>query len=135
MRQLEWFLAAAMLIGGWILSWPEQTFAIQPYTRMSEFAAEETWARICYWLGGLRLLVLAVNGSMPRGSPHIRAAFCVLCGAVWVMLWLGYYRSGFPTFMLAFVTCAAIGEVSNLVRAARDARQEDDGKSVEGGKA
>jgi len=125
-RQLEWWLAVAMVMAGLVLAHPVATFELAPYARLREIAPEDTWAAICLWLGLIRLLVLGINGSLPRGSPHMRAILSILCGAVWVQFGMAYFEAGFPTLLFAFIPLAALTEISNVWRAAGAARREDD---------
>ena len=124
-RVLEWQMAFTMLLCGYVLSLPQHTFDLPPYQALRELADERTWMLICFWLGGARLALLGVNGALPRGSPHLRAAFAVFCGGVWVMLWVGFWSAGFPTLLFAFVPVAACSEIVNIARAAIDAKAED----------
>lgn len=126
-RSLEWFLALAMLLVGLELLRTGATFDLTPYVYLRGLAAENTWGWGCVILGGVRLVLLTVNGALPRGSPHLRAGLSGISMLVWGNLAAGYAASLFPTLMLSFVVPATLFEFLNVYRAAKDARAEDTG--------
>lgn len=124
-RSLEWFLALAMLLVGLELLRPTDTFDLLPYIYLRRLATETAWAWTCTAIGTARLLLLAINGALPRGSPHLRAALSATSMLVWGSLAAGYAAARFPTLMLAFTIPATAFEFVNIYRAGGDASVED----------
>jgi hypothetical protein len=134
-RRSEWAGAALLCFGGWVLSTNPDLMATsqgKAFDLMKATFTQPTWAALLMYGGGLRLVVLAINGSW-RKSPHLRALAAILSGFFWWQIAASYYA----TFGLGYSAYAVfLGlEFSNLIVAARDARTVDDkcaGKSSAG---
>lgn len=126
LRMAEWANALAMLLCGVILLQPDATFDLLPYTSIREMLDEEAWGRIMSWLGGVRLLVLSVNGALRRGSPHMRWILSVLACVVWTFLLAGYLNSHQPSLMIAMTGTAMCAEFVNIARTAAAALNENE---------
>lgn len=125
-RRSEWAGAALLCLGGWVLSANPDlmtTSTGKAFDLMKATFTQPTWANLLMAGGGLRLLVLAINGAWRR-SPHLRALAAILSGFFWWQIAASYYA----TFGLGYAAYAVfLGlEFSNLIVAARDARTVDD---------
>ena len=125
-RLSEWNLAIAMTAIGIILLLQPQTFSLAPYAVIKMLFAEEVWGIICLTVGVLRLAVLVVNGSLKRGSPHLRAAFSFISIFIWSMLLAGYLGSHLPSLMIAMTGAAIFTEFITVYRTAGQSGREDD---------
>jgi hypothetical protein len=125
-RLAEWHLAATMFLCGLTLLSPGMTFDLEPYYVIRQVASQEVWGWALILTGGLRLLVLAVNGALPRGSPHLRAGFAFIAAPMWSVLLAGFWTYHVPLLVTSFLVAAVVTEMVNAYRAAQDARAEDD---------
>lgn len=126
MRLAEWHLAFAMLVSGIVLLSGGDTFALDPYAVIRSIASEDTWGWFLLGVGGLRVAVLTINGTLPRGSPHLRATLSGISAVIWSVLFSGYLTSHVPSLMIAVTGAAILTEFVNIIRAAGSARLEDE---------
>lgn len=126
LRMAEWHLAISMLICGIVLLSKGETFAMDPYVSIRGMASEEVWGWILLVIGALRVIVLTINGTLPRGSPHLRATLSAFSAVIWSILFSGYLASDVPSLMIAITGVAILTEFVNIIRAAGSARLEDD---------
>ena len=125
-RRSEWAGAALLCLGGWVLSSNPDLMATssgKAFDLMKATFTQPTWAQLLMVGGGLRLMVLAINGAWRR-SPHLRALASILSGFFWWQIAASFYAS-FGLGYAAYVVFLSL-EFSNLIVAARDARTVDD---------
>lgn len=125
LRLAEWHLAIAMFLAGLVLLLPGETFALDPYIVLRGLAAEDTWGWAMVGVGLVRMMVLGINGSLPRGSPHLRALFSGISAVMWTVLFTGYLSSHVMSLMIAVTGAAIVTEFVNIIRAAGRAKDED----------
>jgi hypothetical protein len=128
-RLSEWYLTCVMIAIG-VLFLQGGDFQVA-YEGLGKIAAPHVWGLSMCIVGGLRFVILAVNGSLKRGSPHIRAALAFTAAMIWAIDLGGLMAYGVPLQVGPFLGAAIILEMVNVFRAAQDARYEDD---VRGGK-
>lgn len=125
-RLSEWANAVAMVLAGLILMFGT-TFELPPYeVVIGRIAGQTTWGWALIAVGLARLVVLTVNGALPRGSPHLRSGLSSLSAIIWSVLLAGFLALE-PTVLVSAFLAAALGaDLVNAFRAAQDARLEDD---------
>lgn len=126
LRLAEWANAVAMTLCGLILLQPGATFDLRPYSALRELMTEHQWGVTLTVIGGLRLLVLAINGLLPRGSPHLRFVLAVVSCALWTGMLTGYLGSHVPSLMIAMTATAMAAEFVSIARTAGAAATEND---------
>lgn len=94
------------------------------YILLLTIAPQSVWALTITIFGIARILILLVNGAWRR-SPVARSVMAFLSCFFWTQIVLSFQ----PTFGFAFVMAAGwlVGDVVNVMRAARDARTVNDG--------
>lgn len=128
-RGLEWCFSICMAAIGAQLLHKASLYNVEAYHPLRVIGHEIGWGYGCLLLGGLRLVVLTVNGSLPRGSPHLRGLFALASLAVFLKIGTEYVDAPFPTLMPALLLPMAFFEMVNLKRTADDAAAEDKGKA------
>lgn len=131
-RMVEWYLAFVMFLCGLSLMLGP-TFEMAPYVVVKTMAVQEVWSVLMTAIGGVRLVVLIVNGALERGSPHLRSLLAFLSAIIWSGLVWGMW-SFTPTLLGPFLVTAVLFEGVNVYRTAREARSEDDVKGSSNGK-
>jgi hypothetical protein len=132
-RVSEWYFAAVMTAIGIILL-DGNTFDLQPYALIRDYADQTTWALWLTFIGSARLVVLLINGGLRRGSPHLR----IILASVSSLIWLTFFvctaiATTTPLMLGPFLAGATIFDLINCYRAAQDARREDDESGVRHG--
>lgn len=95
----------------------------EAFGNMLSIASQEVWASICFWLGGIRLIVLFINGAWRR-SPHLRGIIAFLCLFIWFQIVLSFsttFGTGMGTYPVLLIM-----ELINVLRSFQDARLVDD---------
>ena len=123
-RATEWLLSGVMLLWGVLLLCPSDTFAMPSYGELARIGSEDAWGWFGVTVGGLRLLVLIINGAL-RPSPHLRAILAWLSSYFWWQLSLGFYMAGEGGMALALCPLAVVFDVFNAAMAAGDAGEID----------
>lgn len=125
-RVAEWHMAGAMTAAGGALL-AGVSYGLPRYEIAGLSADEATWGWALLSIGLARLTVLAVNGSLRRGSPHLRWALAAASGVLWSFMLAALLLSAAGTKALApFLLAHMAVETVNAFRAAQDARREDD---------
>lgn len=124
-RLSEWHMAVVMLSTG-IMLLDASTFDRPPFELVKQIADQQTWAITMAAVGGARLAVLIVNGSLHRGSPHLRAFLAFVSALIWSGMLAGLWSFGTALLVGPFLAAAVLVEWVALYRAAQDAREEDD---------
>jgi hypothetical protein len=120
-RMMEWFMAGHMILFGYVLLLPSDTFN-QP-----SFMAFRTWGLsesvigwVMFFIGCLRIVGLIINGARKKVTPQIRqfsaAAGCI----IWSGITYGFFSSDVVSTWLAIYPLFSIGELVNIHRAAHD---------------
>jgi hypothetical protein len=130
-RWAEW-LAAGVLLGiGGMLTVNDDLMSSaiaagngRGYVLLLAIAPQSVWALTMTIFGIARILVLLVNGAWQR-SPVARAIMAFLSCFFWTQIVLSFQ----PTFGFAFIMATGwlVGDMVNVMRAARDARTVNDG--------
>lgn len=125
-RRSEWGAAGALFALGWMLSANPELMASgksNAYDLLLSIASQHTWSKIMIVFGGLRLLILLINGWWRR-SPHLRALSAFLSCFFWTQIVLSFAS----TFGFAFIlACGWLAmDFVTIIGAMRDARTVDD---------
>ena len=123
-RATEWMLSGVMLLWGLLLLRPGMTFSAPAYAELARLAPEETWGLACLGIGGLRLMVLVINGAM-RPSPHLRAFLALVSALFWYQLSVGFLLADGNGTAIAVYPLAVGFDVFNAAMAAGDAGEVD----------
>lgn len=129
-RWAEW-LAAGVLLGiGMMLTTNDDLMASalasgsgRGYALLLEIAPQSVWALTMTMFGIIRIIILLINGAWRR-SPVARAVTAFLSCFFWTQIVLSFQ----PTFGFAFMMGLGwlVGDMVNIMRAARDARTVND---------
>lgn len=102
LRVLEWFIAIVMLLWWVVLSQPEYSFSKQPsLSLLARIGSEDFWAKVCFFIGVIRLGALYVNGAWRR-SPYIRAFTAFLSSVFWMWVSIGMASTGSTTGLTVY---------------------------------
>lgn len=129
-RMMEWFYAGHMVLAGYVLLLPADTFA-QP--AFSAFRAVHLSEALMGWflllVGFARLIGLIVNGAKKDVTPQIRQVSAGIGCLVWSGISYGFASSDVVSLWLAIYPLFAVGELVNIHRAARDQGESKNGKT------
>jgi hypothetical protein len=131
-RMCEWYMACVMFSAGLIILLGT-TFDLPQYEMVRKIASQHTWGSFMVILGAARIGVLAVNGALRRGSPHLRSGLSLISAVLWSFLLAGLLAFDVPLIIGAFLAWAIVFDAANSYRAAQDARKEDDAGGVSNG--
>jgi hypothetical protein len=98
------------------------------YAMLNGMADQATWGVICLTLGGLRLIVLFVNGAW-RASPHARAALSFVSLVFWIAIIASFVNAGAQGTGLAVYPWVAVFEGWAAWRAVTEAGRADRGRA------
>lgn len=130
-RRSEWVLAGILVVWGWILIAPAETFAqSKAWAQMAAIMPEHSWGVFAIWVGLFRLLALIVNGTFAgtwygRWSPHVRALASFLTCFLWFQISFGLWASDAATTGLAVYPGLLVLDAMNIVAASKDAAGMD----------
>ncbi|TCR60924.1 hypothetical protein [Bosea sp. BK604] len=130
-RRSEWVLAGIMVVWGWILFGPDETFARSvSWAQMAALAGEGTWAVWAIATGVFRFAALIVNGTFHdtwygRWSPHVRMVASFLSCFLWLQITFGLLAAETTTTGLAVYPGLLVLDLMNVVAAASDAAKMD----------
>lgn len=129
-RMMEWFYAGHMVLAGYVLLLPADTFA-QP--AFSAFRAAHLSESLMGWfmliVGFARLAGLIVNGARKAVTPQIRQISAGFGCLIWSGISYGFASSDVVSLWLAIYPLFAVGELVNIHRAARDQGESIHGKT------
>ncbi|NWJ24786.1 hypothetical protein [Rhizobium sp. RM] len=120
-RMMEWFLSGHMILFGYVLLLPSQTFNQPAFSAFAALPSSETalgWT--LSFIGCLRVVGLAVNGARKDVTPQIRQVSAFVGCMMWAGISYGFASSGVISTWLAIYPLFAIGELVNIHRAAHD---------------
>ncbi|HEV7258914.1 MAG TPA: hypothetical protein VGN82_14130 [Bosea sp. (in: a-proteobacteria)] len=130
-RRSEWVLAGILIVWGWILTGPDQTFAgNRAWSQMAAIMPENSWGWFAISVGAFRLAALIVNGTFAgtwygRWSPHVRALASFLTCFLWFQISFGLWNSDAATTGLAVYPGLLVLDAMNIVAASKDAAGMD----------
>lgn len=129
-RMMEWFYAGHMVLAGYVLLLPADTFAQPAFSAFRTFVPSENimgWFMLV--VGCLRLVGLVVNGAKKDVTPQIRQFSAAIGCLVWSGISYGFASSDVVSLWLAIYPLFAVGELVNIHRAARDQGESIHGKT------
>lgn len=120
-RASEWALGWMLLLWGVVLDQHPGLFASNvAMTGLETMFRQESWSLACLIIGGGRLLILGLNGTVRR-SPHFRALAAFLSCFFWTQISIGLLISGSGTTGLAVYPVLLALDAYNVIRAMREA--------------
>jgi hypothetical protein len=90
------------------------------FAGLKQMARQSTWELGCLVVGGGRLVILGLNGTVRR-SPHLRAIAAFITTFFWVQIAIGIMMSGVGSTGLAVYPILALLDTYNVIRASREA--------------
>jgi hypothetical protein len=124
-RASEWALSIMLFLWSVVLSANPDLFATgMSYRSLGQIMGQDGWAVACLFVGGGRLIILAVNGAWRR-SPHLRALGAFLSGLFWFMISAGIVQSGIYNTGLAVYPVLFMLDAFNAIRAMGEAGRSD----------
>lgn len=125
-RSTEWMLATIKFGWGMSLLLPYQSMIGNPaMAGMLDIWPQRTWGTLAFIAGGLHLMALWINGTYHK-SPHIRMLCSVVGMAFWMQVCRGLFASGVPNQGWWVYSVFVVFSMTNVIRAAQDARLSDD---------
>jgi hypothetical protein len=124
-RMTEWFMAGHMVLFGYVLLLPAQTFnqpAFAAFRALPGFGYSSEDAMGCGMLliGALRIAGLIVNGAREKVTPQIRQISAGIGFAIWAGISYGFFSSDVISTWFAIYPLFAVCELVNIHRAAHD---------------
>ncbi len=126
-RALEWWSALILSTIGWtlLIEQSPEIFSSPYFFVMNSMASQETWGSVLLCIGGLRVVFLFINGTMPRTSSYLRAAGSFLSCFAWFSICFGLATNQVAGLGLSVFPWLLVGELYSLHRASTDARLAD----------
>lgn len=129
-RMLEWFLSGHMILFGYVLLLPAETFNQPAFWSFRELVpSENSLGKFMLFVGVLRVVGLIINGSMQNVTPRIRQFSAGVGCLIWSGICYGFASSDVVSTWLAIYPLFAVGELVNIHRAARDQGKIRNGKA------
>lgn len=120
-RMMEWFMAGHLILFGYVLLLPSQTFNQPAFSAFTALVPSETFLGwFMFVVGCLRIIGLVVNGARKNVTPQIRQVSAAIGCFIWAGISYGFASSGVISTWLAIYPLFAIGELVNINRAAHD---------------
>ncbi|WP_320196205.1 hypothetical protein RMR10_004755 [Agrobacterium rosae] len=120
-RMMEWFLAGHLMLFGYVLLLPSQTFNQPSFMAFASLVPSENFLGwLMFLVGCLRIIGLVVNGAKKTVTPQIRQFSAAAGCLIWAGISYGFASSGVISTWLAIYPLFAIGELVNINRAAHD---------------
>lgn len=117
----EWFLSGHMILFGYVLLLPYQTFNQPAFSAFAALAPSET---LLGWVisatGCLRIVGLTVNGARKDVTPQIRQFSAVVGCMMWAGISYAFASSGVMSTWFSIYPLFALEELVNIHRAAHD---------------
>lgn len=133
-RLVEWAGSFQLMLLGWILLQPDNSFSSgYGFRAMAEVLSENTWGIVLFAVGVSRLIALIINGSMEAVTPWFRAVGATIgftCFAIitYSMLVAKLFLEAPISTGLAMYLVAAACEVAAIYLAFADARIYQNGR-------
>jgi hypothetical protein len=127
-RMPEWFMAGHMILFGYVLLLPTDTFnqpafnafRVLPTERMVGMTPEDIMGWAMLFIGCARIFGLIVNGARKRVTPQIRQISASIGCMIWAGIAYGFFSSDVVSTWLAIYPLFVVGEAVNIYRAAHD---------------
>ncbi len=123
-RASEWALALVLINWAVVIWLNPGVFQGASYKVLAQMADPETWGWLCLTAGGLRFIVLCINGAWRR-SPHWRAFFAFVACFFWFQITLGMAQAGTGSTGLAVYPVLLFLDSYNVIRAMGEAGASD----------
>ncbi len=120
-RMMEWFMAGHMILFGYVLLLPSETFNQPAFQSFKDLVPSENflgWSMLL--VGCLRIVGLVINGARKTVTPQIRQISAGIGCIIWSGISYGFASSDVVSTWIAIYPLFAIGELVNINRAARD---------------
>ncbi len=114
-------MAGHMLMFGWVLLLPSETFNQPAFWSFRELVPSENflgWTML--GIGCMRIVGLVINGARERVTPQIRQISAGVGCLIWSGISYGFASSDVVSTWIAIYPLFAFGELVNIHRAARD---------------
>lgn len=134
LRLVEWAGAVQLILLGWILVQPDESFANgHGFLALAELMTETSWSFWFLGVGIVRLAALFINGSMESVTPWFRAVGAIFgfmsFAAITYSMLVAKFILGAPISTgLAMYSVAATCEVAAIYLAFADARIYQNGR-------
>jgi len=120
-RMPEWFMAGHMILFGYVLLLPSQTFNQPAFMSFRELVSSENFLGwLMLLIGCVRIVGLVINGARKNVIPQIRQYSAALGCMIWTGIVYGFASSDVLSTWLAIYPLFALCELVNIHRAARD---------------
>lgn len=128
-RMMEWFMAGHLMLFGYVLLLPSQTFNQPAFMGFNEIVPSENFLGwIMFTTGCLRIIGLVINGARKNVTPQIRQISAAAGCLIWSGIAYAFASSGVISTWIAIYPLFAIGELINIHRAAHDQGEARNGK-------
>ncbi|MBZ5757969.1 hypothetical protein LAV84_04950 [Rhizobium sp. VS19-DR104.2] len=120
-RMMEWFMAGHMILFGYVMLLPSETFNQPAFHSFRDLVPSENfmgWGMLL--VGCLRIVGLVINGARKTVTPQIRQVSAAIGCIIWSGISYGFASSDVVSTWIAIYPLFAIGELVNINRAARD---------------
>lgn len=129
-RMMEWFMAGHMIMFGYVLLLPSQTFNQPSFWAFRTLVTEDFLGWFMLIIGCVRIVGLVINGAKKKVTPQIRQVSAAIGCMIWAGITYGFSASDVISTWLAIYPLFAIGELVNINRAARDQGEARNGTAV-----
>lgn len=119
-RMMEWFMAGHLIMFGYVLLLPSETFNQPAFQAFRDFVTEDFLGWSMLLIGCLRIIGLVINGARKSVTPQIRQFSAGVGCFIWSLICYGFASSDIVSTWIAIYPLFAIGELVNINRAARD---------------
>jgi hypothetical protein len=120
-RMMEWFMAGHMILFGYVLLLPAETFNQPAFWSFRDLVPSEDFLGwFMALVGCVRVIGLVINGARERVTPQIRQISAGIGCIIWSGICYGFASSDVVSTWLAIYPLFALGELVNIHRAARD---------------
>lgn len=130
-RMTEWFMAGHMVLFGYVLLLPSDTFNQPAFHSFRTLVPSEShlgWFMLL--VGCARIIGLVVNGAKKNVTPQIRVVSAGIGCMIWSGISYGFASSDVVSTWLAIYPLFAFGELVNVNRAAHDQGEARYGTTV-----
>ena len=129
-RMMEWWMAMHMGLFGLVLLLPSQTFNQPAFIGFSETVPSEDFLGwIMFGVGCLRIIGLAINGARKNVTPQIRVFSASAGCLIWSGITYAFWSSDVMSTWISVYPLFALGELTNIHRAAHDQGEARNGKT------
>lgn len=129
-RMMEWFMAGHLMLFGYVLLLPSQTFNQPAFMGFTEIVPSEDFLGwVMFVMGCLRIIGLVINGARKNVTPQIRQFSAAAGCLIWSGIAYAFASSGVISTWIAIYPLFAIGELINIHRAAHDQGEARNGKT------